>query len=47
MKLAKAMGNYLERKNDIFPHSFMKIMEIREKESERSQVACEEENEGK
>jgi len=37
----------LERKNDIYWHLFIKIMEIGENEGERSQVVCEEENEGK
>ena len=46
-KLAKAMAKALKRKKGILAHLFMKIMEIRRKGGERSQVACEEENKGK
>jgi len=43
MQMAKA----LKKKKGTFSHLFMRIKEIGEKEGERSQVACEEENEGK
>ena len=46
-KLAKAMSKALERQKGIFGTLFMKIMEIRRNEGERSHVSCEEENEGK
>ena len=41
------MAKAIERKSGISWHLFMKIKEIRRKEGERSQVGCEEENEGK
>jgi len=41
------MAKALERKKDILAHLFMKIIEITRKGGERSQVECEEENEGK
>ena len=41
------MANALERKSGIYWHLFMKIMKIGETGGETSQVACEEENEGK
>ena len=41
------MAKALERKSDILAHLFMKLMEIRRKRGERSQVAYEEEIERK
>lgn len=45
--MAKAMAKALKGKKCIFGTFFIKIMEIRRKKDERSQVACEDENEGK
>ena len=45
--LEKEMAKALEMKNGIFGTIIYEIMEIRRKGGERSQVACEEENEGK
>ena len=41
------MNKALERHEGLIGILFMKIMKIEEKEGERSQVACEEEKEGK
>lgn len=45
-KLKKAMDKALERKNGIIGTFIYEIMEIKRKGGERTQVACEEENEG-
>ena len=47
IKLAKEMEKALERQETLIGILFMKIMENRRKRGERSQVSCEEENEGK